>query len=238
MNIFRVQSISREKTWGEQLREARELARWSLADAAYELQMREEYIYALESMDITRLPGVVYARYFLERYAQWLGIDIPPLLKSFDREVSRVDSHGSAHLPLERVSRGDLRVWPHVFRRISAGVLAAVFLIYLGFSLYNIVRPPDIQVDFPEVDMKISDLSLRVKGQTDPEVDVYVNGSLAVVDSEGYFERLLSLQPGVNKVVVEASRRFSRTARLERQVLVEDNDEITAGAGASEGTRG
>ncbi len=62
-------------TMGELLREARHRKGISVDEAEVQTRIRKKYLLALEEEDYPQLPEPVYARGFLQIYAEYLGID-------------------------------------------------------------------------------------------------------------------------------------------------------------------
>lgn len=62
-------------TMGEVLREARYRRNVSLEEAEAYTKIRKKYLVALEEDDYSELPAPVYARGFLQIYAEYLGVD-------------------------------------------------------------------------------------------------------------------------------------------------------------------
>src|SRR5687768_8149039 len=73
-------------TVGELLREARTERGFTLADAERETKIRQKYLSALEEDDVTSLPGPLYVRGFLRKYAMFLGMDPDELLMTYDAQ--------------------------------------------------------------------------------------------------------------------------------------------------------
>jgi cytoskeletal protein RodZ len=69
---------------GAELRAHRTSLHVPLEDAAHALHIRAAYLDAIERGDISPLPGAVYARGYLQRYAEYLGMDAQALLLRFD----------------------------------------------------------------------------------------------------------------------------------------------------------
>lgn len=67
------------------LRERREALGLTLAQAQAATRIRTRYLAALESGDISVIPGTVYVRGYLRAYAEFLGLDPTTLLEDFDR---------------------------------------------------------------------------------------------------------------------------------------------------------
>ncbi len=81
----------------QHVRIARNVSTKQLADA---LHIRERYILALEAGDMELLPGMVYARGYIERILQFLDAEAGDVLKEFDAvtdEPSRKLFHLNMH---------------------------------------------------------------------------------------------------------------------------------------------
>lgn len=68
---------------GASLREVRERLSWKLPDIAAQLRIREIFLAAIESGDLSSLPGPAYRAGFVRAYAQVLGLDGEEILQRF-----------------------------------------------------------------------------------------------------------------------------------------------------------
>ncbi len=64
--------------------------------------------------------------------------------------------------------------------------------------------PPSLKVVFPEADQVINQEAIWVKGESDQQARVYVNGKKIVKDSTGRFKEKVQLKKGVNLILVES----------------------------------
>src|SRR6266513_3562211 len=73
---------------GDVLRTAREGRGQSLGEAARATRIKEEYLHELEDgmTSFEPYPGRIYGRFFLREYADHLGLDAKPLLRTFDAD--------------------------------------------------------------------------------------------------------------------------------------------------------
>jgi hypothetical protein len=70
---------------GDALRAARDERGVALTEAAEVTRIHERYLQALEDGEpLDHFPGRVYARFFLRDYAEYLGLEPGPLIRSFD----------------------------------------------------------------------------------------------------------------------------------------------------------
>jgi cytoskeletal protein RodZ len=108
---------------GDTLRRARLVRHESLEDAARATCLQLRYLAALEgNHSLHEFPGRVYARYFLRDYAEYLGLDPSPLLRSFDA----VHDAGIEPLVPARAPRGPRRRW---------GMAAAISAVLLTTAI-------------------------------------------------------------------------------------------------------
>ena len=71
-----------------------------------------------------------------------------------------------------------------------------------SFAIQRDSEPPVLHVSFPE--HAVHSASLRIAGETEPGAEVFVGGSAVETHEDGSFAHELSLEPGVNVVVVSA----------------------------------
>lgn len=82
---------------GRYLRHVREGHRLDLNAVAAALHIRAKYLSALEEGKLQDLPGVVYARGYLQNYAEYLGLDREEVMTRFQQAV---DGGAARHAPL------------------------------------------------------------------------------------------------------------------------------------------
>lgn len=77
-------------TIGEKLADSRQRHGLSIEDVAYETHIPPTTILNIESDDFSGFPSVAYARSFIRKYADYLGIDISPAMRTLESGVSRL----------------------------------------------------------------------------------------------------------------------------------------------------
>ncbi len=78
-----------------------------------------------------------------------------------------------------------------------------------------------LTVELPPRGVRLSQPKLDIRGATDPESRVSINGQPVPVDGEGRFAASIELPRGPSRIVVEATNREGRTATIERDVEVD-----------------
>lgn len=127
---------------GSLLRRAREEQRIDLVQAAQMLHIRPRYIEALESGRLSELPGLAYAKGYLQAYANLLGLDKGEVLRRFEEAGGLPDGRGF-YIP--DVLRKEKRASPlFIWGGLGAGLLVYLFwLMFLQPTLepISIVEP-------------------------------------------------------------------------------------------------
>lgn len=82
-------------------------------------------------------------------------------------------------------------------------------------------KGPEVSIDYPADNQIITTEgnNVIIKGKTDPEAKVTVNGFWAIVDSGGNWQYTLNLQGGDNRYKVEATDNAGNKKELERNVI-------------------
>ena len=200
------------------MHEARVMKKKSLADYASTLRIPERYLRALEEEDLSGFPGIVYEKNFIHRYALALGLSPTPLITGWS--ALRHNSIAPATQFVARVRWRDLWVSPFFWRKFFAGLIVILVGVYLGGRLLVMVRPPELTITSPRDELATAERTIVVSGATEQEVAVTINGEIVPIKRDGSFAVPLTLQPGANTVRIAATKRYSRTAIVERQVFV------------------
>jgi len=217
--FFEKTKIAEEETVGSQLTQARLAKNISLDAAAKRLNIHRKYLEALERDDRGKLPTGVYARNFLREYARFLALDSGVLVDQFIKaEQSRTEA-----VPFERqiVAKRYLVAVPIVVRNAIIACAALICLVYLGFLVNQIFKAPDLALEYPPDDATVAERRLEIRGLTEPETDVTINGQAVQVAVEGRFIKELYLEPGLNTITVIAKKKYSRPASIVRYILFE-----------------
>ena len=91
---------------GSVLRAKREQLGWGLPDVAAWLRIRLSYLEALESGQVSKLPGNAYAIGFLRAYSGALGLDVEDMAKRFRTETKDVTRKPELTFPVPVPERG------------------------------------------------------------------------------------------------------------------------------------
>ena len=153
---------------GSYLRDVRESHRLDVRDIAQHLNIRAKYLVALENGTLGDIPGKVYARGYLQNYAEYLGLDKNEIAEAFDR-VQATQKQVKYFVP-EPTARS---YQPGMLMVGSA--IGVVFLIYLyWYSTHKeVLNPPAHEMVSPVPERLLNPLAAESQlpeGQFGPPI--------------------------------------------------------------------
>ena len=215
------------QTLGKKLRALRRGQAVSMDMMVQATHVQRKYLVALEKGDYPVLPEPLYTRNFIRSYARVLHADEDYFLELYEEECGLCDLVEPSRTPRQRMRRVKLLVWNRFVKIGLVGLVACAILFYLGSQIRSITAPPDVLLFSPADEMISSQAIILVEGLVDGEATVYVNGEQVVVSEDSSFATDIDLESGLNVITVEAERRYSRRAVLERRVVFEPEDHFT-----------
>lgn len=211
------------KTLGEKLRDLRRGQAVTLEMMEKKTHIQRKYLTALERGRYADLPEPLYTRNFIRAYTRALHADESYFIELYEDEVGVCDLVAHMQTPRQRLKRKALFVWNHAFRFVMLGVVVLGLGIYLSFQLTAIVSPPDVVVITPVNESVAGESTVVVEGLAEKEATVYVNGDQVVVNSDLTFSTTINLKRGVNTIVIESERKYSRKS-VETRTIIFDPD--------------
>lgn len=226
---FEEKSITAIQTVAELLNYAREEQGRTIDEAARDLQISPLYLEALEKGSYGQLPSLIYARNFVKRYGQWLGLNLPPLLEMFNQEWTLFEKHqvNLPSVPARGVAKTDFWRMPRWIRWAGSMLVIMSIFSYFGYELYTLRQPPSLVVHSPDDEVITEKQIIEISGQTEPEVALSINDQAILSDAEGNFSEMVALQPGLNVVEIQAKKKYSQEKTVFRKIVVEDKPVIT-----------
>lgn len=210
------------ETIGERLRKKREALGLSLKEVADELQAPQKYIQALEENAFEMFTAKIYGLGYLRKLTTLLAVeDKSELEQEFSNEWGiRMFQKEKELWPLPQ-NRGTHPLITPVRLGISmGGVLLLFFLIFLGARLAHFVGTPQLSLLEPHDRVSIDTPVLRIRGSTEKEGRLTVNGRELTIDQVGNFNEEIELAAGLNVLEFIAKNRFGRETREVRYVVV------------------
>lgn len=220
MTEFTKKNLGGNNGLGAKLKAARELRQINPEVVAHRLNIRLEYILAIESDHFSLLPAGLYSKNYIKDYAALLGFP-PTEIKKWLDENLEIANETSDPFSQKIVRRKEFIVFPKLIKNLILALVFLACLFYLAFYLKKIIFPPFLDIYQPKTNLKISENFIEIKGTTEPEAEVSINGETILNTSRGNFSSIINLKKGVNNLVIKAKKKYSGEATVIRQVLVE-----------------
>lgn len=209
------------RTVGQVLKEEREKKLYTLDEVEKATKIRKELLQALEAGQYHKLPSSTFVQGFIKNYSKFLGLDANKLLAVYRREFSekknppRVMETWTNPLDKKRV---------HLTPTKALGIiilgLVATFFFYLWFEYRFLTGAPFLEVTHPQDQMSTDTPFIVVEGKADPEAKVRINNQEIQVDLSGRFAQEIKLNDSLNDIVITATGKSGKVARVERSVYL------------------
>ncbi len=219
MNAFVPKKISRIESWGEKLRQARLKKNWRIDDIAKKINIRPEYLIALEDERLENLPAGLYGKNFIKEYATFLGLNLKEIIQDWDLQTSEINHED----PFSRkiLARHQFIIFPKIIRNLLIISAIIICFLYLIFYFKKIILAPQLTITQPTTNLALHGTNITISGQTEPEAEVRINGEIVLNNHNGYFNEVVNLKKGLNNIIIKAKKKYSREQTITRQILVE-----------------
>lgn len=227
MNEFKPTKIlSAREAIAEQLRQRRQEKNLRIEDITKELNIKCEYLEALEKGEYNKLPAGIYGKNFLEEYAIFLGLKHKELMKDYQTEENITLTEKNKHIFSQPITKKrDFLIFPKIIKNSIIIIIAFVCLFYLGFCLKKIISPPMLEIMEPKNNLSTNNNFVIVSGKTESEAEVSINGeiiSLKENGGESFFDEKINLKTGLNVITITAKKKYGREIKIERQILASE----------------
>ncbi|MBU6142197.1 helix-turn-helix domain-containing protein [Patescibacteria group bacterium] len=175
----------------------------------------ERYIWAIQNVELEKLPPAPYVRGYLKKIAEVLHLDHDEIWDLYRKELAhktsgRYDTLPENRFAIRRISR------TQIFWGVTGVLLAAYLLVNVG----NLLGTPNLRITNPaQVITTTSDSHIVVSGTLDRQDKLTINGTEVFIDTNGVFSKDLPLQPGLNDITFAAQRFLGRQISVTRQVI-------------------
>lgn len=211
---------------GDYLRMRREAKRISADEMARELKMAPRYVMALEEGAYHIFPAKIYAHGFLKRSLVFLGVtdeyQQTACMELFQEEWLEHFPEKKEE-PVALPSSTKKYVWlltPTRLMQALGGTALVVFFVFLGIQLMHFTGAPRLALQEPMDQFVVESPLVQVKGATEKESQLTVNGREVTIDGAGNFDARIDLQPGVNTLEFLVKNRFGKETRVMRSGVV------------------
>ncbi len=209
---FKIKKIPSPKmSIGQRLKRARRRKKLSLEKLEGLTKIKKRYLEDIERNNFDNLPSDVYAKGFLSRYAQVVGLDAGEIVDFFSQE--RGLKSQTAREELKDFSKSPVE-FPKVLITSRLIVTVISILLFLGFSGYiftqvrSFAKAPKLEIISPEsFEFSANSSGLKIEGKTDTGASIFINEQAIGVDLEGAFAEEVRLREGLNEIKVSARNK-------------------------------
>ncbi len=202
---------------GSKLKERRLLLGVSIDELSQVSGVAAKYLRWIERDEWSFLPGGVYTKGFLRKYAQAVGENPEKIIRAFEKKS------GEAKLPVERKKSAlwlPQNVSPRALRNIIIGVVLLALVGYIVYQLSPVLARPEVNIETPkDAETVVREDSIVLAGRTEGSASVYLNGHPLALSNEGRFETVVELLPGLNVLEIKAVSRFGKERVEERKII-------------------
>lgn len=217
-----IQRSKERETIGERIRKRREDLGFSITDIAHEIQAPAHYLQSLEEDIYEVFPAKVYAQGFLKKFLTAISFpDQEGLLKEFANEWEvRMFRKDKSLIALPKQDDKDFYFTPRRLGLIVGGAALLLFILIFGVQFVYFVASPAITISEPS-DRAVFDSPLvHIKGNTERESQLTVNGREITIDGSGNFDEEIELGAGLNTLEFLVKDRFGKESKVVRYILV------------------
>lgn len=222
MSLFACKNLQNKPTAVSILKETRLKMGLSLNAVSKNLSIAPRFVENLEESRYTRLPGAIYIKNFIRKYAGLLKLDAEEIIKKYEEERAGgfQKKEIKQFVPVCQIHNSAL-----LLRKIIVASLVLFLVMYLGLEVWGIFKAPPLNLESPLEGEVTLETFLTVRGLTNPEMKVQINGVETVSNSEGMFAENVNLNPGSNQIVITATNKHGRSKTFVRNVIYREKKE-------------
>ncbi len=220
-NGFVTRKLELASSLGERLKKIRLKANIRLEEIAQAMKIQKDYLVALEEGQYDQLPADVYVRGYLKQYVSYLGLDYDEILELYKKERGIEEHIKKSKAYPEPSRRVNFVITPKIIRVAGILILVLGLFFYLWMQLTSLAAPPMLEIYEPASNITIIENIIKIKGKTEPEVELFINDKLISIDGQGNFEESVGLTQGMNTLNVKAKSKVGKETEITRKVLVE-----------------
>jgi len=226
MTAFTRKKITPSKRVCLRLKEAREAAQLTIEQLAQKTHIDKRYLIALEECRFEELPEALVCRKgFIKQYLRAVGHEPDPFINQF--LIEEAGDPQMLQTPKRTIRNTHFRNIPTLLKYGFVATIVLAVLSYLGLQVKHITEPASLTIISPQNGEITTDDTLVVRGYTEPEVQVRINGEDIVNDEEGDFETDIGLGIGINEIQITATKRHGKTTSETIHVILKETSQLS-----------
>ncbi|PIT88524.1 MAG: hypothetical protein COU29_01945 [Candidatus Magasanikbacteria bacterium CG10_big_fil_rev_8_21_14_0_10_36_32] len=221
MSTFSFKKLTSPIRLGSRFKTAREEWKLSFANVASATRIPLKYLELIENNTFNELPNAkAYRLGYIREYAEFLKLDPEQIINQFIQENGLKDiSALHPNKVIGNTSFYSVSIWA---RNILAAVCVVLVFGYLTLQVKHILEPPRLVLLDPSEGLVTNQLNVVVRGETDTECQLTINGMETMLNEKGQFQSEIDLANGVNTLVVSATKKHGKTNTVTRHIIVKN----------------
>jgi len=206
----------------EQIRAWRMSVDMSVEEVAKQMSVRPQIILAFEEGDYAVFPARVYAVGYLKRMVDHFAI-LPGDAMLDALKIEWEEKRGSSGDVTRPLPHSKQKKWFITPRRLLGVCGCACFLFFAWFLVVQLIGftgAPGLRIDEPLISTTVETPIVRIRGSTEKESQLTVNGREITMNSDGVFNEEIELINGVNALHFLVQNRFGKSSEEIRYVVV------------------
>lgn len=175
-----------------------------------------KHLEALREGRFDQLPPAPYLRGYLMKLGQVLDFETDDWWESIKRAQPIKNPRQTDEMPKNRFKKESIKKY------IIPSALAIILIFYFGFRFSKIFGQPIITISYPSENVTIvNQNSVSIMGRVTDADTLKVNSETIPLGQNGDWQKIISLQPGMNTVEISATKFLGRETKIIRQIIYE-----------------
>lgn len=224
-------------TVGNLLKKAREHSGKPIEEIAQIIRIKPDYLHKIEINDFSGFNSSTFVKGFIRSYASFLGLDAENIVALFRRQIGEEDVPLKAKKTISR--QHGIVISPMAIVSVA---LVLFFIGLFGFLIsqfYRLQQPPTLTIVQPtEAIITVNTTSYEIKGLTEENALMTVNGTQLQLRDDHTFSLLVQLKEGDNSFTFDAWKKNVEGKHATRIVTVIYKPGNSVGSGTVTPTAG
>lgn len=228
MTQFYKKTMKKEPALCVRIQALRNATHISLPELAQRTRIPLHHLQALESCEYHKLPEGIYRKAMIQKVLKALDTNPLEFTSAFEESTPTPDKPQWK----ERLTTK----YSFSFFARTAIVLLVMGAIgsYLGVHLYGLLRSPELVINSPTEGQVVSTPQVTIKGKTDLNASIQINGIEVLATNTGEFVQIVPLHEGTNEVAIRAQKKFGGSSEKMVSVFFKPETGITSNTHESE----
>ncbi|MEK9170628.1 MAG: helix-turn-helix domain-containing protein [Patescibacteria group bacterium] len=175
----------------------------------------ERYIWAIQNMEIDKLPPSPYVRGYIKKISETLHVNHDELWELYSRELKQSTSGKYDKLPANRFAI----IQPSRNKQILI-ILGIIIALYLIMNIGRIRGEPKLEIINPSLPVTTAYYQTFVlAGRTERYDKLTINGKEIFVNQDGSFSEGYELQPGSNAIEFKSKKLLGMEKTVTKQIF-------------------